>query len=68
MVGKGDAGYFNTARILVEQGLCLAEQRRNPKMRDIKGGFFTPAAGVGTAVLERWGSVPSLTLEVDEMK
>lgn len=46
-----DAGYKDTARMVVEAGLCLALD--SDKLPVQGGGFFTPAIGMGDALLER---------------
>lgn len=45
-----DAGYSETSRMLVESGLCLAQ---NKNIRVEGGGFFTPSSAMGDALLER---------------
>mmetsp|Transcript_6628 Transcript_6628/g.8667 ORF Transcript_6628/g.8667 Transcript_6628/m.8667 type:complete len:490 (+) Transcript_6628:385-1854(+) len=45
-----DAGYMETARMVVESGLCMAlESEKLPG----EGGFFTPAAGLGHTLKDR---------------
>jgi len=46
-----DAGYLETARMVVESGLCLALD--SSKLPIKNGGFYTPASGMGDALLER---------------
>jgi len=46
-----DVGYRETARILVESGLCLALDRG--KLPVQVGGFYTPSTGMGNALLDR---------------
>jgi short subunit dehydrogenase-like uncharacterized protein len=46
-----DVGYRETARILVESGLCLALDSAKLPLR--VGGFFTPSTGMGNALLDR---------------
>ena len=46
-----DAGYLDTARMLVETGLCMAlEEERLPVQT---GGFFSPGYGLGEILLNR---------------
>lgn len=46
-----DAGYADTARMVVESGLTLALDA--DKLPTKGGGFYTPAIGMGDALLER---------------
>lgn len=39
---------METAKMLVEAGLCIGEQSKN-----LKGGFVPPGAGLGRALLKR---------------
>ena len=43
-----DQGYLNTARMLVESGLCLALDKSSTK-----GGFWAPSTAMGQALLKR---------------
>lgn len=45
--GDGDPGYSETAKMLAEAALCLAEEERGP------GGVLTPAAALGARYLDR---------------
>eukprot|EP00483_Globobulimina_turgida_P009158 UN09176 len=42
----GDYGYFNTAKLLVEQGIIFAIQRKQD-VQNMCGGFLTPAIAFG---------------------
>ena len=46
-----DAGYIDTARMLVESGLSVVS--RASSSTPIAGGFYTPAAAMGDTVLDR---------------
>lgn len=47
-----EAGYMDTARLMVESGLCLAlEDEKDMRMQG--GGFFSPAACMGDVLLKR---------------
>jgi len=46
-----DAGYKDTARMVVESGLCLALDREHLPIKN--GGFYTPSTGMGDVLLER---------------
>lgn len=50
-----DAGYYETARMVVECGLSLALQEVDLPITKNKqtGGFFTPAYGLGQVLLDR---------------
>eukprot|EP00941_MAST-03F_sp_MAST-3F-sp1_P001958 g1958.t1 len=50
---KPDAGYRETARMLVESGLCLAIDDEFKKIKSDKGGIFTPASCLGDVLLDR---------------
>jgi short subunit dehydrogenase-like uncharacterized protein len=47
-----DAGYKDTARMVVESGLCLALDRDRLPVQN-QGGFYTPSTGMGDVLLER---------------
>lgn len=46
-----DPGYGDTARMVAESGLCLALDEDKLSVKG--GGFYTPAIGMGDALLER---------------
>lgn len=46
-----DPGYLDTARMIVESGLCLAHDSK--KLGKISGGVLTPAACQGEVLLDR---------------
>jgi len=52
-----DAGYLDTARMLVESGLCLALRSEREKITSAAhssmGGVYTPAACLGEVLLQR---------------
>jgi short subunit dehydrogenase-like uncharacterized protein len=49
-----DCGYYETARMVVECGLCMAlEEDKLPIKGKHTGGFFTPAYGLGNVLLDR---------------
>mmetsp|Transcript_10196 Transcript_10196/g.16298 ORF Transcript_10196/g.16298 Transcript_10196/m.16298 type:complete len:562 (-) Transcript_10196:157-1842(-) len=49
-----DCGYYETARMVVECGLCMAlEEDRLPTAGKHGGGFFSPAYGLGNILLHR---------------
>jgi len=54
VASKLDPGYLGTARMVAEAGLCLA---RDQLPSGDGGGFFTPASGMGTALIERFERV-----------
>jgi len=65
----GDPGYWNTARMLVEQGLFLADQRKNPKLKNIPGGFLTPAVVFGSDMIDRWkNNTGTMAIHIQERK
>ena len=52
--GKGDPGYWETSRMLLEAGLCLALQDDELKDSSYKqGGVLTPGSAMGMILAER---------------
>ncbi|GBG33380.1 Saccharopine dehydrogenase-like oxidoreductase [Hondaea fermentalgiana] len=49
-VSGGDPGYTETAKMLSEAAICLAQQR---EVLPRTAGFLTPASSMGTALIER---------------
>ncbi len=47
--GVGDPGYNETAKMLSESALCLAQDGQIPQ----RGGIFTPAAAMGQRLIDR---------------
>jgi len=47
----GDPGYKETAKMVVESGLCLALE--GDRLPEQGGGFFTPSVAMGDILLER---------------
>ena len=47
----GDPGYKETAKMVVESGLCLALERN--RLPERGGGFFSPSVAMGDILLER---------------
>jgi len=54
-----DPGYGSTARMLAEAAVCLAQDEAI-----VEGGFWTPASGLGDALLHRLQSPAGLTFEL----
>ncbi len=50
---KRDAGYFSTARMILEAGLCLLEEDRLKQAGLPSGGCLTPAAACGLMLADR---------------
>jgi len=46
-----ETGYLDTARMLVESGLCLAMNKKDLPVT--KGGFYTPSTSMGDALMNR---------------
>ncbi|HER35154.1 MAG TPA: hypothetical protein ENO19_06760 [Halothiobacillaceae bacterium] len=59
MTGDRDPGYGSTAKMLAESALRLAENDLSST-----GGFSTPAAAMGPALLRRLQENAGLTFEV----
>ena len=54
-VGGGDAAFEETARMVISAGITLALDLRREKKGSLRGGFYTPAAGIGDALISRLG-------------
>ncbi len=50
---KRDGGYFSTARMILETGLCLLEGDKLKQAGLPAGGCLTPAAACGLALADR---------------
>lgn len=48
VTGDRDPGYGSTSKMIAESGVCLAKDDL-----PVKGGFWTPASGMGDALLKR---------------
>ena len=59
VTGDRDPGYGSTAKMLAEAALCLANDEL-----PVGGGFWTPAAAMGTALLRRLRASAGLTFEI----
>ena len=58
---SGDIGYLNTAKMLVEEGMIFALQRKQPKLK-IKGGFITPGYAFKDELLKRLNILDSFDI------
>ena len=61
IVGRGDPGVESTTRMLVEAGLCLAEDEANIA---VGGGFWTPASAFGRLLRDRITAHAGLSFEL----
>lgn len=59
VTGDRDPGYGSTAKMLAESALCLAENDLSST-----GGFSTPSAAMGAALLRRLQESAGLTFEI----
>ncbi len=59
VTGDMDPGYGSTSKMIAESAMCLFE---NP---GAKGGIFTAAAAMGSALIERLQQYAGLTFEVE---
>ena len=59
--GDRDPGYGSTAKMLAESAVCLA---LDPS--DTGGGFLTPAAAMGSALLDRLESKAGVTFSIEK--
>ena len=50
VTGDRDPGYGSTAKMLAQAGLCMA---MDIKKEDCPGGFLTPSAAMGNALIKR---------------
>jgi short subunit dehydrogenase-like uncharacterized protein len=54
VMGHGDPGYSETAKMVSEAALCLAVARKGlPSVSSGRFGFLTPSAAFGTVLIER---------------
>ena len=53
----GDYMYYNTAKLLVEQGICCVIQRKNDKDGDLKYGFVTPSVAFAEKLVQRMNNL-----------
>jgi saccharopine dehydrogenase (NAD+, L-glutamate forming) len=60
VTGDMDPGYGSTSKMLGQAALCLAEGGAK-----VGGGFFTPAAAMGDALIERLEKHAGGTFEVE---
>jgi len=66
IISEGDAGYFETAKMLCETAIGLATQLNEVTGHGVKGGIHTPASSLGLILLERLRSA-KMTLRVTEV-
>lgn len=64
VTGDKDPGYGSTAKMIAESALCLALDV--PK-ENLKGGFWTPASAMGSALIERLERNAGLTFNMEEV-
>ena len=53
----GDYMYYNTAKLLVEQGICCVIQRKSDRDEDLKYGFVTPSVAFGEKLVQRMNNL-----------
>jgi short subunit dehydrogenase-like uncharacterized protein len=61
VTGDRDPGYGSTSKMLGESAVCLAQDRLGAG-----GGFWTPAAALGDALLERLVERAGLTFSIED--
>ena len=59
--GDRDPGYGSTSKMLAEAAMCLLH---NPELAS--GGFWTPAAALGDALIERLQAHAGLTFQIEQ--
>jgi short subunit dehydrogenase-like uncharacterized protein len=63
VAGDRDPGYGATSKMLGESAVCLLRDRRES---DLAGGFWTPASGMGRALIDRLTVHAGLTFGILE--
>lgn len=63
VTGQGDPGVRSTTLMLTEAALCLAE---DAERLPVGGGFWTPAAAMGTLLQDRLTKHAGLSFELIE--
>ena len=63
VTGDRDPGYGSTSKQFAEAGLCLLQDISRSK---VSGGFWTPAAALGSALIERLTKHAGLTFDIVE--
>lgn len=63
VTGDRDPGYGSTAKMLAEAALCFVFE---PSVKELKGGFWTPASAFGYTLIERLEEFAGLTFELCE--
>lgn len=66
LTGQRDPGYGCTSRMLGESAVCLAQLQ--PREGNEPGGFSTPAAAMGDALLERLQRNAGLSFSIDQIE
>ncbi len=61
VTGDKDPGYGSTSKMIAESAVCLLQ---NPDLAS--GGIWTPAAAMGSLLIERLRANAGLTFEVEE--
>lgn len=62
---KRDPGYWGTARLLLEAGLCLAlDQAACDEAGCVRGGVLTPASALGMVLVDRLRRVPGIRFDI----
>jgi short subunit dehydrogenase-like uncharacterized protein len=63
--GDGDPGYWSTSRMLLECGLCIAQQEEELKESGaLQSGVLTPATALGTVLIKRLTKCPMFTFKL----
>ncbi|KAK9914994.1 hypothetical protein WJX75_003449 [Coccomyxa subellipsoidea] len=63
--GHRDPGYWETARMLLESGLCLALQEEElKKAGKLQGGVLTPASAMGMLLIDRLNNA-GMTFQIE---
>ena len=57
--GDRDPGYGSTAKMLTQAALCLAKD-----VPDVSGGFWTPAAALNDALIQRLALHAGVTVTI----
>jgi short subunit dehydrogenase-like uncharacterized protein len=59
VTGDSDPGYVSTSKMITETAICLKEAE------DVPGGMWTPAAALGSRLLDRLSALAGLTFQIE---
>ena len=59
----GDYGYYNTAKILMEEAIIFAMERKKGLAKEVNGGFLTASVAFGDALVERLNNLKEFDIK-----